>query len=202
MGISTQIVWHDTENLPEAELVVLPGGSSFCDYLRPGALAKTSPISASLRRFGRSGKILGIGNGFQILCELGILPGTLLPNLEGEFVNKEVFISQKESVLKGKPVSTDGLLGKKYVLACECGSYYLEPRRLGEAEDAKQIVFCYADKEGEVLKEPPTGSKASIAGITNASGNVLGVMFHPERSVEADYGGEHGREILKALLVD
>lgn len=197
LGISTQVVWHDTENLPQCELVVIPGGSSFCDYLRPGALAKASPIAAPLRRHSRTGKMLGIGNGFQILCELGILPGALLSNLENKFVNQEVYVRPQESVLKSSPL---GVSAMKFPLACEFGCYYIEPRRLAELQEGKQVVFTYADKEGETLNAPPTGSSGAIAGLTTSAGNILGVMFHPERAVEKEYGGQQGREILTCLL--
>jgi len=197
LGISTQVVWHDTENLPACELVVIPGGSSFCDYLRPGALAKASPIAASIRRHSRAGKVLGIGNGFQIMCEFGIFPGALLPNLEGKFVNQEVYVRPQESVLKSKSL---GVTPLKFPLACDNGCYYIEPRRLLELQEGKQVVFTYSDKEGEALSMPPTGSQGAIAGLTLPSGNVLGVMFHPERAVENGAGGEQGREILTCLL--
>lgn len=197
LGIPTEVVWHDTENLPACELVVIPGGSSFCDYLRPGALAKTSAIAAPLRRHSRTGKMLGIGNGFQILCEYGILPGALLPNIENRFLNEEVFVRPQQSVLTAKPLSDVAL---KFPLACDCGSYYIEPRRLAELQDAKQVVFTYTDKEGDSLSISPTGSQGAIAGLTSVAGNILGVIFHPERAVEKDYGGEQGREILTCLL--
>lgn len=197
LGISTQVVWHDSENLPACELVVIPGGSSFCDYLRPGALAKASAIAAPLRRHCRTGKMLGIGNGFQIMCEFGILPGTLLSNLENRFVNEEVYVRPEESVLKSKPFSGAAL---KFPLACDFGSYYIEPRRLAELKEGRQVVFTYSDKEGDPLTNPPTGSQGAIAGLSSVAGNVLGVMFHPERAVEKEYGGEQGREILTCLL--
>jgi len=197
LGIPTQVVWHDAETLPACELVVIPGGSSFCDYLRPGALAKASPISSALRRHSRTGKMLGIGNGFQIMCEFGILPGTLLSNLENKFVNEEVYVRPQESIFKSKPLGTIPL---KFPLACDFGSFYIEPRRLAELQEGKQVVFTYSDKEGDALTAPPTGSQGAIAGLTSTAGNILGVMFHPERAVEKEYGGEQGRGILACLL--
>ena len=197
LNISVEIVWHDAEILPTCELLVIPGGSSFCDYLRPGALAKTSPISTAIRRYARSGKMLGIGNGFQIMCELGILPGAFLPNSEGKFFNREVFVASQESNLKtGVVFSKVG----SFPLACQNGCFYMDRRNLSELELTKQIPFCYSDKDGDILKVAPTGSAGSIAGITNSSGTALGVMFHPERAVEEKYGAAHGREVLMCLL--
>jgi phosphoribosylformylglycinamidine synthase I len=197
LGIPAQVVWHDTENLPACELLVIPGGSSFSDYLRPGALAKASAISAAIRRHSRSGKVLGIGNGFQIMCEYGILPGALLSNIENKFVNEDVYVRPQESILVSKPLGDAPL---KFPLACEFGSYFIEPRRLAELQESKLVVFRYTDKEGDLLPAPPTGSQGAIAGLTNTSGNVLGIMFHPERMVESEYGGEQGRAVLTCLL--
>jgi len=197
LGISAQVIWHDTEAVPTCDLLVIPGGSAFCDYLRPGALVKTSPIAAPIRRYSRIGKMLGIGNGFQIMCELGILPGALLRNGEGHFINEDVYVVAQDCSLKVTPLSRAPRL---FPLACEFGCFYLDRRNLTELEANKLVAFSYSDKEGDILQAPPTGSVGAIAGLTNQGGNVLGVMFHPERAVEQSYGGEQGREVLTCLL--
>jgi phosphoribosylformylglycinamidine synthase I len=181
LGIDARILWHDTEVLPPCDLLVIPGGSSFCDYLRPGALAKTSPIAPALRRYSRTGRVLGIGNGFQILCEYGVLPGTLLPNLEGDFINREVFVRVQDSCIPGFGNTVTG----PFPLACSSGCYYLDRRKLADLEAAKQIVCTYVDKDGDALEVPPTGSVSAIAGVANSTGNAMGVMFHPERASDA-----------------
>lgn len=197
LGIETQILWHDTETIPQTELLVVPGGSSFADYLRPGALAKASPIAAAIRRTARSSRVLGIGNGFQILCEFGVLPGSLLSNVEGSFISKEVSVVTETSCSKLSPET-----GQVYQcpIACEYGCYYLDVRALSDLEEAKQVVFRYSDPEGVLLSEPPTGSVKGIAGLSNQQGNVLGLMFHPERSVEANFNSGRGKEILLSAL--
>ncbi len=197
LKVEAQVVWHDTESLPGASLLVIPGGFSFCDYLRPGALAKASPIAPAIRRFSRSGRVLGIGNGFQILTELAILPGAFLPNAEAKFLAAEVSLTSRKSCSQLFPLA-DKLF--RLPLACESGRYQIDSRSFADLERSEQIAFQYANEDGATATEPPTGSIGSIAGVSNQQGNVLGVMFHPERCVETDFGGEQGREILLAAL--
>jgi phosphoribosylformylglycinamidine synthase len=192
LSVAPEVIWHQEERLPtDIELLFIPGGSSFCDYLRPGALSKCSPIAPSIRRFARTGKILGIGNGFQILTELELLPGAFLPNSEGRA------ISCTTKVISSTGSSCQLFQGSfprvsEVALSCLCGRFYLDQRTLNEI--GEQIVFRYANDEGEENpKSPPTGSTAGIAGVCSANGQVLGLMFHPERSAD-------GKAILSAAL--
>jgi len=191
------ILWHDAEQMPPTDLLVIPGGSSFCDYLRPGALAKSSPAAIQIRKFARAGRVLGIGNGFQILCELGVLPGAFTANIEAKFIAEEVTVTAQESVCQLLPETRKTL---KFPLACEYGRFQIDTRLYAELESNRQIAFQYTTVEGLPDESPPTGSVRGIAGITNELGNVLGVMFHPERSVEERFGGIMGRELLLSAL--
>jgi phosphoribosylformylglycinamidine synthase subunit PurQ / glutaminase len=192
LGISPTVIWHQTERLPaDIDLLIIPGGSAFCDYLRPGALAKSSPIAASIRRFARSGKVLGIGNGFQILTELEVLPGAFLPNLEGQAIVRRAKVATETASLC-KILSGGYPQVSEVALSCVYGRYYVDQRTLTEIQE--QIVFRYSNDEGAVETEnPPTGSAGAVAGVCSVDGKVLGVMFHPERSAD-------GKAILRAAL--
>ena len=197
LGHQPYLVWHEEEDLGGPAAVVLPGGFSFGDYLRPGGLAKGSVISGPLRRFAKDGgTILGVGNGFQILCELGLLPGAFLPNPAGDFCNEQVHLvleSNKHPLLKDLPI------GKvlRLPMACYAGRYFLDQRSLNELEGNGLVAFRYSDKEGDCdFEKNYNGSTRSIAGIISRGENVLGVMAHPERALSAMFGGVDGREIF------
>lgn len=200
LHVEPRLVWHDQETLGDCDFLVIPGGYSFCDYLRPGALTRTSAIAPAIRRFSREGRVLGIGNGFQILCELGVLPGALLPNAEGGFISDDVFI-RLENTKCSLTKSIEAGAKFRIPLACGCGRYYLDQRTLTEYEDKGCIVFRYCDEEGDVSAETAvTGSVRAIAAMTNLTGNVLGIMPHPEYAVEELLGNTDGAKLFQAAM--
>jgi phosphoribosylformylglycinamidine synthase len=185
-------VWHRDTDLKKADLVVLPGGFSYGDYLRTGALAKLSPVMQAVKEFaGRGGRVLGICNGFQILCESGLLPGALLENVGQRFLSRFVHIRTERSV----GFFTSGM-EPGGVITCPIahfqGNYYADPATLAELEANGQVVFRYSGADGSVAPEDRStnvnGSCNAIAGICNKAGNVVGLMPHPERAVESLVG--------------
>lgn len=195
------LVWHKEETLHEPSAVIVPGGFSFGDYLRPGALAKGSPVIGALRRFAEDrGAVLGIGNGFQLLCELGILPGALLTNPRQQFVNDQVFVKVESS---NSPFLREAKPGQilRLPLACYHGQYYADPKTLKDLEEAGQIALRYCDSEGEIDNTTnSTGSMNAIASVLNRHRNVLGMMVHPERAVEELVGNTDGLCMLRSVV--
>lgn len=199
-------VWHRDTDLQKPDLVVLPGGFSYGDYLRTGALAKLSPVMQSVKDFAqKGGRVLGICNGFQILCESGLLPGVLLENVGRRFLSQFVHIKTERSV----GFFTSGVDAGK-VITCPIahfqGNYYADEATLKELEDNRQVVFRYSDADGRVAAEDRSsnvnGSCHAIAGICNRAGNVVGLMPHPERAAEALVGwvgGDSGLEPFKVV---
>lgn len=185
-------VWHRDTDLQKADLVVLPGGFSYGDYLRTGALAKLSPVMSAVKDFAaKGGRVLGICNGFQILCESELLPGVLLENVGRRFLSQFVHIKTERST----GFFTAGMEPGK-VITCPIahfqGNYYADPATLKELEANGQVVFRYSDANGVVAPEDRNtnvnGSCNAIAGICNRAGNVVGLMPHPERSAETLVG--------------
>ena len=185
-------VWHRDTDLQKPDLVVLPGGFSYGDYLRTGALAKLSPVMESVKDFAaQGGRVLGICNGFQILCEAGLLPGVLLENVGRRFLSQFVHIKTEKSV----GFFTSGIEPGK-VITCPIahfqGNYYADDASLKEIEANGQVVFRYSDAQGNVAPDDRSsnvnGSCHAIAGIANKAGNVVGLMPHPERAAEALVG--------------
>jgi len=179
-GLEVSVIWHKEESLDKAEVIILPGGYSFGDNLRPGALAKTSPISPAIKKAARAGKaILGIGNGFQILCELEILPGALMRNKASGLLNTTTQVKvENTNTFLTKNLAEDSILSAS--LACYYGSYYADKRTLQDLEEQNKIVFRYCDVDGETdHNEPFNASTRGIAGVVNE--NAIGMMFHPER---------------------
>lgn len=202
LGNSVEYIWHKETRLNNFDVIILPGGFSYGDYLRCGAIAKFSPIMNEVKAFAKKGgKVLGICNGFQILIESGLLPGTLMRNTGLKFICDWVDLLLKESetlfIKKGSP-------GKVYrmPIAHHDGNYFIDPDGLKRLQDNNQIVFQYANRDGELADEAnPNGSVAHIAGICNQKGNVLGMMPHPERASESDLGSEDGRFIFESLIM-
>lgn len=175
-------VWHLDENLKKPNLVIIPGGYAFGDYLRPGALTIGSPIVDSLRRYcNDGGKVLGVGNGFQILCELKLLPGILLENNSLEFLNTDIFVSiARNDVSFTKNFTKEEVVSVP--IACRYGRFWADKRTLNELKEISSVIFRFCDIEGEVdYKNPFNDSVEAIAGIQNRTGNILGVIFRPER---------------------
>jgi phosphoribosylformylglycinamidine synthase subunit PurQ / glutaminase len=192
-GASAQILWHGDPDLRGAEAVVVPGGFSYGDYLRVGAIARFSPVMESVISFARDGGlVLGICNGFQVLCEAGLLPGALLPNIERRFVCRQVNV---EVVRAGKPFTGDCADGEVLSIPVKhtTGRYYAPPDVLGSLEARGQIVLRYAH-DGN-----PNGSSNDIAGVSNTDGNVFGLMPHPEHAVDPLTGSIDGLKIFTSM---
>ena len=199
--IKNQMVWHNDSNLPKTDLVVLPGGFSYGDYLRTGCIAsKSRIINDIIKHAKKGGLILGICNGFQILIETGLLPGVLLRNKRLRFISKNVF-------LKVMNINNKFCLNykKKYFIefhiAHNEGNYFANNELLQNLEDKNLIVFKYCDAKGNVNKiSNPNGSSNNIAGMINSEKNILGMMPHPERMIDPLLSGEDGSLMFESLL--
>ena len=201
MGAGAEFIWHKDTSLPQLDAVIIPGGFSYGDYLRTGAIARFSPVMAAVTRFAEAGGlVLGLCNGFQILLEAGLLPGAMLRNRSLSFICRNVRVRVENSAT---PFTGRCKPGQVLTLpiAHADGNYYTDPATLSSLKANGQVVFRYCTTNGQVTPEAnPNGSLDGIAGITNAAGNVLGLMPHPERSAEALLGNEDGRLILFSLL--
>ena len=194
-------LWHAERDLHGVDAVVLPGGFSYGDYLRCGAIARFAAVMEEVVAFaGRGGPVLGICNGFQILCESGLLPGALIRNRSLRFICREVFLR----VETGQTCVTGGLTpGETIEIPIKHGEgcYVADDTTLGEIEARGQVLFRYVDASGEPTPAAnPNGSLHSIAGVMNAGRNVFGLMPHPEHAVEAITGGEDGRKLFGSLI--
>lgn len=196
----TEFLWHKDTDIKKCDVVILPGGFSYGDYLRTGAIARFSPIMDSVLNFAeKGGYVLGICNGFQILLEAGLLPGCMLKNNSLQFVCKDVYLSIKNR----DSVFTKGiknLAAIKIPVAHGDGNYFVNDETLKSLEENNQIVFQYASKQGKTdEKYNPNGSVMNIAGIINKRGNVLGMMPHPERCSSSILGKTDGSLIFNSL---
>ena len=199
--IKNQMVWHDEINLPKSDLVVLPGGFSYGDYLRTGAIASKSKIINDVIKHGKNGGlILGICNGFQILIEIGLLPGVLLRNKKLRFLSKNVFLK----VINIKNNFCSEYIKKDIIqlpIAHNEGNYFANNNLIQKLEDNNLIAFKYCDKQGLIEENSnPNGSSNNIAGILNKEKNILGMMPHPERLIDPLLSGEDGSILFKSLL--
>lgn len=201
LGVSTRLIWHRETNLANVDVVVLPGGFSYGDYLRAGSLAKVSPIMHTVKRFARNGGlVLGICNGFQILLEAGLLPGAMLRNEKLTFICEDVYVRVENASL---PFTRQCVPGQvlRLPIAHADGNYYTDPVTLSALHANAQIVFRYCDQNGCLTADAnPNGSLAHIAGVCNAEGNVLGLMPHPERCAEAALHNTDGLYVLSSML--
>ncbi|MFQ5780749.1 MAG: phosphoribosylformylglycinamidine synthase subunit PurQ, partial [Nitrospiria bacterium] len=200
LGEPTLSIWHKEKRLPPLDLVIIPGGFSYGDYLRPGAIARFSPIMDAVVDFSeKGGYVLGICNGFQILAEAGLLPGTLLRNRSMKFVCKTVSIRVENNQTAFTARYRPGQVLSVPIAHAE-GNYYIDPSSLTRLNERKQILFRYVTREGETSEAAnPNGSVAHIAGICNAAGNILGMMPHPERTSDPLLGGNDGIGIFHSL---
>ncbi len=200
LGFRAEFIWHQETDLSGLDVVVLPGGFSYGDYLRAGAVAATSPVVAALRTFAEAGGlVLGICNGFQVLVECGLLPGALLHNRGGVFRCEWVHLRVERTDTPFTLLYEPGEVVRMPIAHGE-GRYYALPEVLAELESAGRVVFRYADRHGRVIPEAnPNGSCHAVAGVINAAGNVLGLMPHPERCSEALLGGEDGRRLFESV---
>ena len=201
LGEGTTFLWHKSESLNGSDVVILPGGFSYGDYLRPGAIARFSPIMKSVIRFAESGGlVIGICNGFQVLVECGLLPGALMRNSHLRFSCKFVHLKVEDY---DTPFTSACPPGKilKIPIAHGDGNYYNFQADLDDLRERGRIIFSYATPDGRVTPEAnPNGSLLNIAGITNREGNVLGMMPHPERAVEAILGSDDGLHVFDSLV--
>lgn len=201
LGQSVRMIWHK-DTLPAGlDAVVLPGGFSYGDYLRTGAIARFSPVMGAVRTFAREGGlVIGICNGFQILLEAGLLPGVMLRNTSLNFICRDVYVKVENAATRFTNRCESGQV-LKIPIAHADGNYYTDPVTLGGIKANAQVLFRYCTADGRVIPEAnPNGSLDNIAGIMNAGGNVLGMMPHPERSAEAALGNEDGRLIFLSML--
>jgi len=199
LGCTTTIVWHKESKLPQnADLVVVPGGFSYGDYLRSGAIAQFSPIMSAVQAFAKDGgKVLGICNGFQILTEVGLLPGALKRNIGLHFISKfqtlKVVNNTNDFLQK---CNKDEILN--IPIAHADGNYYIDEKAFKELEANEQILVRYSDEKGEPIVV--NGSVTSIAGVCNKNKNVFGLMPHPERALENILGSKDGIKMLEGLI--
>jgi phosphoribosylformylglycinamidine synthase subunit PurQ / glutaminase len=200
VGQPVDFIWHRDTDLSTYDAVIIPGGFSYGDYLRAGALASFSPVMASVKEFAaRGGLVLGICNGFQILCEAGLLPGALIRNRDLHFVCRHVGMRVETT----ETPFTHGLRAGEVLslpVAHGEGNYVCDDATLEELKREDRIVFRYAERDGRVTDEAnPNGSRESIAGICSRGRNVLGMMPHPERACEDLLGSADGRDIFRSL---
>lgn len=194
-------LWHKDTSLQGCDFILVPGGFSYGDYLRSGAIARFSPImNAVIDHAGKGGYVLGICNGFQILTESGLLPGTLLKNIEQKFICKNAFIKPvSESALM--TASLDHAKAYKIPVAHSEGRYYASEDTLKHLQDNEQILFQYCNEQGQITEESnANGSVMSIAGVTNKKKNVFGLMPHPERAADEALGNTDGLALLETFL--
>lgn len=201
LGHEAEFVWHKETNLKGADVVVLPGGFSHGDYLRTGAIARFSPVMSAVADFARQGgPTLGICNGFQILCEAGLLPGAMLRNRDLKFHCEHVSIRVEQT---DTPFTSLARVGQvlRIPIAHGEGNYYAEPPVIEELESQRRVIFRYCDSRGDVTDASnPNGAVNGIAGICNSTRNVVGLMPHPERACEPSLGSGDGLVLFESVV--
>ncbi len=200
VGQPVDFIWHRDTDLSAYDAVIIPGGFSYGDYLRAGALASFSPVISSVKEFAARGRlVLGICNGFQILCEAGLLPGALIRNRDLHFICEHIHVRVETSETPFTSELKRGAVLRLPIAHAE-GNYVCDARTLSELESEDRIVFRYSDIEGQITDAAnPNGSRASIAGICSRERNVLGLMPHPERACEDLLGSSDGRDLFRSL---
>ena len=193
-------LWHKEDDLQNCDFIILPGGFSYGDYLRSGAIANYSPIMGKVvEHANNGGYVMGVCNGFQILCESGLLPGALLHNTNHKFICKNIYL---------KPISKNTLVTNQYSneaikipIAHGEGRFYADENTLNKLVENDQILFKYSDKNGNITKEAnPNGSILNIAGICNNNRNVFGMMPHPERAADTELNNTDGKTLFDSIL--
>ncbi len=201
LGQPVTFLWHESHDLENCDVVIVPGGFAYGDYLRTGAIAKFSPVMESVTRFAaQGGLVLGICNGFQILCEAGLLPGALMRNASLKYICKAVQVRVETT---DTPFTNSCRKGEVLTIPIGHmeGNYFCDPQSLEELRRDERIVFRYSSPNGEVTPEAnPNGSLDNIAGVCSAGRNVLGMMPHPERASEALLGSAEGFKVFQSLV--
>lgn len=204
LGQDAELIWHKSHDLGRADAVILPGGFSYGDYLRSGAIARFSPVMARVIEFAEAGgPVIGICNGFQVLVEAGLLPGALRRNRQLKFICEHVSVRVEQT---DTPFTREVRAGQvlRLPIAHGEGQYYASAETIASLEANQQVVFRYSSPAGEVDAHNdewnPNGSSEAIAGICNAARNVVGLMPHPERACEASMGSVDGRTILQSVV--
>jgi phosphoribosylformylglycinamidine synthase I len=198
-GVKPSMVWHRETSLPAADLIVLPGGFSYGDYLRSGAMAAHSPILRAVSEAAKGGvALLGICNGFQILTEAGLLPGALMRNTSLHYICRDVHLRVEQTgtiftslYRRGETITVP--------IAHKDGAYFADEETLDRVEGEGQVVFRYCAKDGAEDSGNPNGSRRGIAGVVDKSGRIMGLMPHPERAADAAVGGIDGRRVFESL---
>jgi phosphoribosylformylglycinamidine synthase subunit PurQ / glutaminase len=201
LGQDAEFVWHKETSLKGADVVILPGGFSHGDYLRTGAIARFSPIMATVADFARKGgPVLGICNGFQVLLEAGLLPGAMLRNRDLKFHCEHVWVRTEQTDTSFTMRASRGQVLKVPIAHGE-GNYFADPDVIQLLESSGRVVFRYCDSNGQVTDAAnPNGSLNNIAGICNEARNVVGLMPHPERACETALGSEDGRVMFESVI--
>ncbi|HRN27673.1 MAG: phosphoribosylformylglycinamidine synthase subunit PurQ [Ignavibacteriaceae bacterium] len=201
LGYDVEFLWHKETDLRQSSVILLPGGFSYGDYLRTGAIARFSPIMNSVISFANKGGIvIGICNGFQILLEAGLLPGVMIRNNSLKFACKDVYLKTENRETIFSAEISEATKALKIPIAHGEGNYFADIELLKELEANKQILFRYSDEDGNVNDESnPNGSRLNIAGIVNKNGNVMGMMPHPERACDPTLGRTDGQLIFKSI---
>jgi phosphoribosylformylglycinamidine synthase len=201
-GFAPTMVWHGEASVPASDLIVLPGGFSYGDYLRCGAMAAHSPIMKDVIAKAKAGTpVLGICNGFQVLCESGLLPGVLMRNRSLKFICKDVHLRAERDDTFFSRCYRKGEIIKVPIAHAE-GNYFADSETLDRLEGEGRVAFRYCDEAGTVSDATsPNGAQRNIAGITDPTGRILGMMPHPERLYEAALGGTDGRRIFESAVI-
>jgi phosphoribosylformylglycinamidine synthase subunit PurQ / glutaminase len=201
LNYDVEFLWHKDTDLKQSSVILLPGGFSYGDYLRTGAIARFSPIMNSVISFANKGGIvIGICNGFQILLEAGLLPGVMIRNNSLKFACKDVYLKTENRETIFSAEISEATKALKIPIAHGEGNYFADVELLKELEDNRQILFRYSDENGNVNDENnPNGSQLNIAGIVNKNGNVMGMMPHPERACDPTLGRTDGQLIFKSI---
>jgi phosphoribosylformylglycinamidine synthase I len=200
-GQPVVFLWHDSPSLDNCDAIIVPGGFAYGDYLRTGAIARFSPVMQSVKKFAdEGGMVLGICNGFQILCESGLLPGALMRNAGLKYICRQVHLRTETTDTPFTRTLSKGQVVKIPIGHME-GNYFCDPETLTRLKDEDRIVFRYASPTGEITPESnPNGSIENIAGILNERRNVLGMMPHPDRSSESLLGSSDGYLIFQSMI--
>jgi len=201
LNYDVEFLWHKDTDLKQSSVILLPGGFSYGDYLRTGAIARFSPIMNSVISFANKGGIvIGICNGFQILLEAGLLPGVMIRNNSLKFACKDVYLKTENRETIFSAEISEATKALKVPIAHGEGNYFADIELLKELEANRQILFRYSDEDGNVNDENnPNGSQLNIAGIVNKNGNVMGMMPHPERACDPTLGRTDGQQIFKSI---